>query len=123
MTGRRFAWPAARTGRDGEGPTGEGKPRRRRSGGTGGGGLSRFGGIGRPLARTGELSKTMGDPFSGLESSISIVSGLGDLNIREGGPAGGLLAMAPASSESANSQARLSSSIITSGSFVSGEVS
>lgn len=117
MTGRRLAWPTARTGRDGEGATGDEEPSRRRRGGSGGGG------IGGLLARTGELSKTTGDRLSCSESSTSIVSDLGDFNIRERGPGGGLLAMAPASSESANSQARLSSSMTTSGSFISRDIS
>ena len=119
MTGRLLAWPAARTGKDGGGATGEEEPSGKRGGGIAGGGISRLD-IGGTLGRIGELAKTMGDPFSGSESSITMASDPWDPNVRGRGPATGLLATSPASSESANNQARLSSA---SRSFVLGAVS
>ena len=67
--------PPGRTGRDDEGGTGMGawsspSPRR---GGTAGGGMSRFVSVGG-VHRTGELVRTIGDPFSGSEPSISMAS-------------------------------------------------
>ena len=76
--------------------------------------------IGGTLRLTGKLAKTMGDPISGSESSITIASDPCDPNIRGRGPATGLLATSLASSESANNHARLSSA---SHSFVLGAVS
>ena len=106
MTGRRLAWPAARMGRDRGVATGDEEPSRRRGGGRAGGGMSRFD-IGGPLrCSMGELSKTIGDPFSGSEPSITMASDPWDPNIQG---RRGLLATPPVSSESVNNQARPSS--------------
>jgi hypothetical protein len=84
--------------------------------------MSRFGGFGGgSMICTGELVGAIGDLFSDAESSISIPIEPRDPDIRVRG-ATGLLANAPASSESANSQARLSSST-TSRSSVLGIIS